>query len=541
MGSQKKHNNFLVQGSILALASIIVRFIGLIYRIPLTNIIGNKGNSYYSSAFSIYSIILMISSYSIPTGVSKMIASKIELKEYRNANRILKASLGYAVIVGGLGSLICFFAAPLLAPTRESILAIKVLAPSILFSAIIGVFRGFFQGHQTMIPTSISQVIEGIVNAIVSVGAALLLVKPYKALKDATKIGVYGAAGSTVGTGTGVVFGLIFILFIFLIYLPAWNKKVRKNKSGRVDSYKELVKILLLTITPILVSSCIYNISTYLENKLFFVFTGMRGYEASSLASMHGIYTGKFLLLTNLSVSFAAALAASMVPSITVAMENKDMNLVRHKIASTVKLVMIIAIPCSFGLAALGSPIMQLLFHDSSKIAQNLLLFGGFTGIFYCLSTVTNSALQAIDKMSVPVYHALTSVIIYCIISYPLLYTFNLKVYGLLIGMYIFSMVICVLNAISLRKYIDYKQEVIVTFIVPLIASVAMSICAFGTYKLAFILIRRNSIATICAFPVAIIIYFVLILVMGAITENELRKMPMGTKLVKVAKKCRLL
>ena len=154
MGDRKdnRRNNFLVQGGILAIAGIIVRLIGMVYRIPLTHIIGDRGNSLYDSAYSVYSIILIISSYSLPVAVSKMLAAKNSRKEYLDADRIFRCSLVYAAGVGLLASVFCYVAAPVLVKTEAAVPVLRVLAPVIFFSSILGTFRGLFRGREPWYP-----------------------------------------------------------------------------------------------------------------------------------------------------------------------------------------------------------------------------------------------------------------------------------------------------------------------------------------------------------------------------------------------------
>ena len=184
MGGQKKQNNFVLQAGILAAAGMIVKVISLIYRSPLLSIIGLEGNGYYSEAINIYTIILLISSYSIPSAISKVIAQKMAFKEYQNAQRVFWCALLYVLIVGGAASIATFAAASWLVG-EHSVVALRVLAPTIFFSGFLGVFRGYFQAHGSMMHTSLSQILEQILNAVVSILAAHLLMKTV-AEKDQT-------------------------------------------------------------------------------------------------------------------------------------------------------------------------------------------------------------------------------------------------------------------------------------------------------------------------------------------------------------------
>jgi len=173
MASQQteKGTSFVKQAGILAAAGIICRIIGLLYRSPLTGIIGETGNGFYAPAYRIYQMILLISSYSIPAAVSKVISQRLAVGQYKNAQRIFRCSLIYVIVVGGIASLFAFCFADVLSPGKAA-MVLRMLAPTIFFSGLLGVLRGYFQAHHTMTPTSISQIAEQIVNAVVSVLAA---------------------------------------------------------------------------------------------------------------------------------------------------------------------------------------------------------------------------------------------------------------------------------------------------------------------------------------------------------------------------------
>ena len=170
---KKKEKNFLVQGSILAIAGVITKIIGVIYRVPLMNIVGDEGMGYYSVAFSIYTVALMLTSYSLPLAVSKLVSARVARGEYKNAYKVFKGAMTFAILGGGLVSLIIFFGADFIADSvmhlDKSAYALRVLAPCILVVALLGVIRGFFQGNGSMVPTAVSQVVEQIVNAVASV------------------------------------------------------------------------------------------------------------------------------------------------------------------------------------------------------------------------------------------------------------------------------------------------------------------------------------------------------------------------------------
>ncbi len=225
-GRNNKKDGFIMQAGILAAASIICRMIGLLYRGPLTGIIGDEGNGYYSTAYNIYTIVLLVSSYSIPSAIAKVLAQRLALKEYRNAQRIFKCALVYVMVVGGAASLILFLWAPSFV-MGNSVPVLRVFAPTIFFYGLLGVLRGYFQAHRTMMQTSVSQILEQILNAAVSLGVAYGLIQ-VAVLKegDASTQAMYGAIGSALGTGSGVVVALLFMAVIYMVNRKTINRRI---------------------------------------------------------------------------------------------------------------------------------------------------------------------------------------------------------------------------------------------------------------------------------------------------------------------------
>lgn len=255
---KKRDKNFLVQGSILAFAGVITKIIGAVYRIPLTNTVGTEGMGYYNVAFSIYTIALMLTSYSLPLAVSKLVSARVAIGEYRNAYKVFKCALMFAIVASGVVSLAIFFGANFIADTLMSmdlsVYALRVLAPCIFVVALLGVIRGFFQGNGSMMPTAFSQVIEQIVNAVASIVGAYLLLQMGKEIANTRGDDSYGpayaAAGGTIGTIMGAFVALLFVIVVFIAYYQLFRKKMRRDRSRKRESYRRIYRILFLTIAP---------------------------------------------------------------------------------------------------------------------------------------------------------------------------------------------------------------------------------------------------------------------------------------------------
>ncbi len=543
-------SNFVVQGSILAIASIVVRIIGIAYRIPMINIIGDEGMGYYGTAFNVYNIALLLSSYSLPLAVSKMVSVRLARKQYRNSVRILRAALVYATVVGALAAAVIWFGADFFA--REvffmpyAAFALKTLAPTVWIMAYLGVFRGYYQGQGTMVPTALSQVFEQIVNAIVSVAAGSWLFNQaikVEILKGESGSGYsnsWGAAGGTIGTGAGAFTALVFLLLLFAAYQRTIRKKVRRDRSGSLESYGTITKILFFTVVPVVVSSAIYNVNSVLDNGLLAYNFKSLGMEEEFI-SQWGVYTGKYHLLINVPMAVSNALSSSLIPSVSRAVATGDRRMVKKKVAAAIRFSLLIAIPSAVGLTVLAGPLNNLLFSGDNDLAVQMTLYGSIAVVFYSVSTVTNAILQGIDRMRLPIVHALTALVLHLAAMEVMVLVFHMGIFSMVFANILFAVIMCFLNHRSIRKILGYRQEVKKTILLPAAASAVMGAAAVGVYKLIHLGIQSNAVCTLGAVAAAVAVYGVLLVKLGCLDEDELHQMPGGTRLLQVFRKLRLM
>ncbi len=536
-------NSIIKQGSILAIASIIVRFIGVLYRIPMANIIGEKAMGIYSAAFEVYNIILILSSYSMPLAVSKLISEKVIRKKYKNANIYLLNCLLFSIIVGAAASLFLFFNATWI----ESILlnkytgvskSLRILAPTIFIVSVMGVFRGFFQGKSSMIPTAISQVIEQITNAIVSIIAADYLIKLNYTSNEAA---AWGAAGGTLGTCIGALSGLLFLIFIFILYFPKIRKQLRKYKKERTDSIFLIYKSIYFTIIPIILSQTVYQINGVIDLSLFNNILGSKGISESTISTLQGSYSTLYKLLISVPIAVSSSFGGSMIPSIVSSYSNREYSNTRKKITSAMLFNMNIAFPSAIGLIVIGKPVLRILFPSYNiELGGKLLLVGAIAIIFYAYSTITSSTLQGINKMKIPVINSAFGLFIHVIIVYICLNTLNLGIYSLIIGNVIFPFIVTILNGFALKKYLNFSEDKRKIFLKPFICSVIMGMICLSVYKSIFFILNSNFLSVLIATAAAIFSYFYLILKIKGINVDEIKEFPAGHKLYLLAKKLHL-
>ncbi len=547
--TNKAGSNFIVQGSILAVAGIIVRLIGMFYRVPLANFIGDEGNGYYSAAYNIYSILLILSSYSLPTAVSKMVSARLAKDRYRDAAKVLKAALFYATIVGGAAFCVMWFGSGYFAENiikmPYSSYALKVLAPTIWIMAYLGVLRGFFQGHSTMVPTAVSQIFEQIVNAVVSLLAARTLfdigLRSNLVYGSTEYSYAFGAAGGAMGTGAGAFMALVLFVVLTIIYWPMMRRMMSREGRNATEGYGTITYALFFTVVPIIISSALYNSSSVVDNIMFGQVMSGFG-DQDLIAAQWGVYSGKYHLLFNIPVAVANSLSSSLIPALSRADAEHNRKDVISRISSAIRFAMIIAIPAAVGLTVLAAPISNLLFPGKDNdMLITMTILGSFAVIVFSLSTVTNAVLQGINRLNIPIRNAGISLIIHIGILYIFLKVFRMGIYGVLFANILFALVICILNARAIARYKRYHQELRKTFVIPAVSSVIMGAAAYFIYHACYSIKLGNVLSTLIAIFIAVIVYVVFLLRLGGLEAEEMRQMPGGTRLYAIARKMHLM
>ena len=546
-----KKNDFIVQAGILAAAGIISRIIGLLYRSPLYNVVGALGMGYYNSAFNYYSIILMISSYSIPAAMSKVIAQRLAVKEYRNAHRIFLGAIGYVLAVGGVASLVLYFGAGFFVP-ENAVPVLQTFAPTIFVYGILGVLRGYFQAHESMVQTSVSQILEQISNAIVSIGAAYLLIKAQLGTLEmpADEAGrveraVSGATGSALGTGAGVLVALLFMAAIYGMTRGIIMRRIKNDRHKNIESYGTVFKLITMVVMPFILSTAVANMATAVNNSIYLkMLPALREVNELEISERWGVFQTETVTISNIPNAFAAAMAAAMIPLVAQLIASADYAGAREKIGLSIKSTMIISIPCAVGLFALARPVTALLFRNTREeedLATSLLMALALYIVFNALSSLTSQILQGLGKVSVPIVNAGIALVLQTVAAIVLLLFTNLDLYAIVIANTLYAVCVCVLNQVAVCRAVGYKQEIRKTFLIPALASVCMGGAAWAIYESLLMFTASPKISVVAAIIVAVCVYFAMLLLLRGLSEEELRGFPKGYLLVKLAKKCRLM
>ncbi len=527
MEQRSKKNNLLIQGSILAIAGLMVRLIGLLYRIPLINILGDEGSGYYASAYSIYSYLLILSSYGFPAAISKIISGKLTQKKYREAHVFFKCSFILSLLMGIVFTGGLYFGAQNIANFIEipnAAIALQGLAPALFVFSMLSVFRGYFQGMNTMVPTALSQIIEQVFNAVFSIVLAMILLKyGYE----------YGAAGSSLGTAFGAMFGLMFMMLVYGLMKPTLIKRGRRDQHSHVkESVFYYWKVLLMTSVPMVIGTSTFHLTNLIDTIMFNKALAFHGYEASQIAMLYGVLEGKYKIIITLPVSIASAMATASIPSVTASLVQGDRKMIAKKIDLAIRSVLMITFPAMVGIMLFAKPILELLFthFDDLTTTVSILQIGALSIVFFGLSTISIGILQGLNRLNIPVRNAVISLVIKVVFNVVLLYVFDLNLYGAVITNIIFAGASAYLNFKSVRRYVPFHINIYRTLIAPLTSALVMGGVMFISYML-LLLKMEGRYAFLLLLPLAFIVYGLSLLKLRAVTPKELESMPFGSKL----------
>ena len=435
----------------------------------------------------------------------------------------------------------------------NSIPVLRVFAPTIFFYGLLGVLRGYFQAHRTMMQTSVSQILEQILNAAVSLGAAYVLMQTaVSAGGDGSTQAMYGAVGSAVGTGAGVVIALLFMAVIYMMNRKMIKRRAAYDRTETQESYWDIFKLMMAVVTPFILSTCIYNLTTSLNQTIYLkMMVKYKEIDVIAATTELGIFSSKAVTISNIPIALASAMSAAIVPTIASTYAQGSVKQTKKKVAYAIKVTMLISIPAAVGIGVLARPVMMVLFPqlESLELASRLLMGLSATVVLYGLSTLTNAALQGIGKVNTPVINATIAIVIQTAVLVSILYYTDWGVYGVMTATVLYSFFMCVLNNIFMKKYLGYKQEIDKTFARPVFSAVLMGAAAYGIYEgMGYVLALfmesayfMNLIAFATAALIGAMLYFVLVIKLKAVKESDLRGLPKGKMIIKVARKMKLL
>lgn len=536
-----QRRSILKQAAILGIASIIVRAIGLLYRIPLSNIIGDLGNSYYGVAFNIYTILLLISGYSIPIAVSKIISGYIAVGQYKNARKSFILALIFIGCFGGFLSIVLYIFSPLFLPegSANAIYALRCLSPTLFISGFIGVFQGYFQARRNTFPTAFAQILEQVANAVTSIFFAFILTR--SSLEDEVNTATFGALGGTLGTLCGVIVSICILYYIYKLNFPRTVKELRKDKSLYTESYSTLTKILIVLIVPIIFSTIVTNFIGIINQYIYYGISSFKGLDMIDIGIKYGIYVGKVIPLSNVPSAVAYSVAVATLPTISAALARRNRREIHYRINESITLTMLFCAPASIGMFVLAKPIMDLLFSGTSSIGYINLRLCAIVILIVGYNTVLTSIIQGLGKPMITLFAGLASILANILVIVPQLLFTKIDIYAITTSAIVAHIVIAIISYRYIKSITRFKQNFIRTFFCPMFAALTMGITTFISYHLLHFLLRFNLIALLITIPLSIIIYGIIIIKLNFVNTRQLKSITIGRYFLRFLRKLNLI
>jgi len=525
---------------VLTLANVLVKVIGALLKVPLHSILTDEGMGYYTAAYEVYVWFYMISTSGLSVAISIMISNSRAKGHFNDSKRIFRVVFAILAILGVLGTaLMMALSRPLTEyfyKLPSAFYGILAIAPTLFFICLSSAYRGYFQGHQNMVPTAISEVIEAVgklIFGIVFANYARSQGYPFHIIAAFTLLGL------SIGTACSMLYLLVTKLFF---KEREYNAALEVEEDTTYSTpIKEIFKTLLLIGIPITISSSIMSLTNVIDGMILSSRLQHLGYIEEEAAAMLGNFKTLAVTMFNLPPTLIYPITASIVPLLSAAVSGGKKKMVTDTMNSSLRVCSIIAFPCAFGLSALSYPLLCLLFDEpSSRMAAPLLSVLAPSIFFLGMLSVTNSFLQSHKFQNYPIISMCAGAVVKLLSSYILIGTRGIEMYGAPIGTFLCYLTIMLLNFYFVAKKIGYKPHIGKIFVKPFIAGVVCALAAFGVNYLLASLISP-SLSAIIAVCAAAVVYLVMIIVLKAFTREDILLLPKGNKIANVLEKYKVI
>lgn len=553
---KRKPQSFLYGTFILLVATIICEFIGVVFRIPLVNLLGESGMGYFSTAYDLYLPIYALAMAGLPIAISRIVAEQITVHRYKDVRKTLKIAVRAFLITGIVSFIIMMIAAyPFVQITgnQGALPGILAIAPSLLMCCIMSAYRGYYAGLRNMYPTSISCIIESLCKLILGVGFAYLVIAHYGEVNATSSS--YAAAACLFGITIGTVFGTFYLVLRHKVKGDGITAEELAASSNPIGT-KQAVKNIIIIAIPVALGSLVSNVASLVDvtmvqrqlvgavslggdtiKSMYSELISAKNLTDSEIPNaLYGCYKGYAFSLYNLVPSITAALGVSALPVLASSWVEKNKLLIKKNIELMIKTTVLMAMPMGIGLSVMAMPIMNLLYSKQPlgvEVATPLLTILGIAAIFSGILAPLTNMLQAIGRQDIPVKNIAIGVVVKIVVNYILVGIPSINIIGAPIGTLACYVYIATANFVCLIKYSGVMPNLVKLIVKPLVASLICGAAAFATYSL-FATHISNSISTVIALLVAAIIYVVAIVFLHAIDKEDIISLPNGEKIAKV-------
>lgn len=529
--SKNKGSNFLIGAFIIALSHILVKIIGAVYKIPLDGLIlKTEGMGIYSSSYTIYNWLFVISTAGLPVAISKMVAEARATGRLKESEKIFKISKILLFFVGITAFLIMFvFAVPFskLIKAESSYLTMMVMAPSLFFVAMSSSFRGYYQGRENMLPTAVSEIIEALFKLIFGLSFAYISMKIW----NKAYIGSAGAiSGITLGT---------FFSFLFLVIYHKNKKEIIKISEfdDTVSPSKEILSKLVKLAIPVTLGVSVFTLTSLIDTAMVMNQLYGLGYKEIERLSMFG-YLNRAITLFNLPPTVIASIAISIVPAIASAIAVGDEKNAHKNVQSALRLTVLFAMPCAAGLCSLAKPILTLLYHDGNY--SFLLNIMGIATLFVTMVQVSNAILQAYSKPWIPVKNMFIGGVVKVFVNLILVSRPEININGAPVGTTLCYFTVMTLNILSIKKYAKVKFGISGFIVKPLILGIVTALSAFYSYRILAVFLG-NTMGVFASIILAGVCYLITLVVIKALSKDDILLLPKGGVICHIMEKYKLI
>ena len=529
----KKKNSFASNVLMLMISQVIIKILGLVYRLAITNAegFGDVGNGYYAAGYQVYSVLLIISSQGLPGAVSKLVSNKVATGKYKEAHRIFKVSMLVFAIIGFIASLSLFlfsdFISTNILKVPDVTYVLKVLAPAIFFVCVSAVIRGYFAGLGTMKASSVSQALEQFFNCVLTVTFVYALIgkEPYVM-----------AAGGNLSTTLSILLSFSYLIVFYKSNIKKYSEESDEVVDTSKKATKELSKTIILTAIPLTIGSIISVVTTFIDtvtvsNLIQIAYSGILGSKElleKEAMRLTGILS-KVDTLVNLPLAINLSFYSALIPEITSSIAKKDYKSASRKITFSISTSLLIVIPCAIGFITLAEPILTMLYPNASDGAH-ILQIASVTMIFVAMNHTLQGSLFGLGKMYVPALALLTGSVVKICLNLILIRNPNINIYGAMISSFVCQIITFTIIYTTLKKSIDFKIDVKNGILKPLLSGIIMSLVIIVTYMLLN-KILGNLLTTIICILLGAVSYLILILLLKTLSKNDICSLPKGEKI----------
>lgn len=520
--AERENSRFLKNAAILSVAGIFVRGLGAVYRIPLARIAGDEITGLYQMAYPIYSTLLAISISGPPIAIAKMVAERVAKRRYKAAQQVFRLALLTLGAVGLVSSLLLALLAPYLVHQvlgdERAIWSLLAMAPAIFIISLVAALRGYFQGLQRLFPYAIGQMLEQVVRVGIALGAGLFLLRSGK--PEAVVAG-----GISSGVSFGGLMGLTVLIIAYTRLRPMITRNFQQDR-GHFDHPGKVIREFAALAIPIAIGGVVLPLMQLIDAGVVPRRLLAAGFTQAEATGLYGQLSGMATPLINLPQMFTVALVASLIPSIAEAMSLGRKQVMQQRSGLALKLAMLFNLPAAIGLSVLATPICLMLYGPTTGagVGRPLSVLA-YVVAFLALQQTTSGVLQGLGKTHIPVINLFLGAAVKLACTYVLTAIPSLNIRGSALATVVGFIVSSTLNFRAMRRVSGIKVNFGQVFIRPLLATAGMGLTAAYSYRWLVGSLSSN-LATLVAIALAISVYGVLVLLVGALTAQEMASIP---------------